>query len=43
MWGWWALPPMSIIMEPKKTKVQCGEKIQNVATSTSLGGNSRDA
>jgi hypothetical protein len=34
---------MFIIMEPKKMKVQCGEKIQNVATSTTPRGNRRDA
>jgi hypothetical protein len=34
---------MFTIMEPKKTKLQCGENIQIVATSTIPRGNSKDA
>jgi hypothetical protein len=41
--GWQALPPMSTTMEQKKMEVQCHGKIQNVATSTTPRGNSKDA
>jgi hypothetical protein len=34
---------MFTTMEQKKMEMQCHEKIQNVATSTTLKGNSKDA